>query len=38
MSKLPRRNMGRTGMKPRVLGMGAAFVGHVWRGRDHRHH
>ena len=27
MSKLPRRNMGRTGMKPRALGMGAAFVG-----------
>ena len=29
MSKLPRRNMGRTGMKPRALGMGAAFVSHV---------
>ena len=27
MSKLPRRNMGRTGMQPRALGMGAAFVG-----------
>ena len=29
MSKLPRRKMGRTGMKPRTLGMGAAFVSHV---------
>ena len=27
MSNLPRRNMGRTGMQPRALGMGAAFVG-----------
>lgn len=27
MSKLPRRKMGRTGMQPRALGMGAAFVG-----------
>jgi aryl-alcohol dehydrogenase-like predicted oxidoreductase len=26
MSKLPRRKMGRTGMQPRALGMGAAFV------------
>lgn len=29
MTELPRRNMGRTGMKPRALGMGAAFVSHV---------
>ena len=27
MSNLPRRKMGRTGMQPRALGMGAAFVG-----------
>ena len=27
MSNLSRRNMGRTGMQPRALGMGAAFVG-----------
>ena len=26
MSELPRRKMGRTGMEPRALGMGAAFV------------
>ena len=29
MSTLPRRKMGRTGMQPRALGMGAAFVNHV---------
>ena len=27
MSLLPRRQLGRTGMQPRVLGMGAAFIG-----------
>jgi aryl-alcohol dehydrogenase-like predicted oxidoreductase len=29
MSELPRRKMGRTGMQPKALGMGAAFVNHV---------
>ena len=29
MSKLPRRKMGRTGMQPKALGMGAAFVNRV---------
>ena len=29
MKTLPKRNMGRTGMKPRALGMGAAFINHV---------
>ena len=29
MSELPRRNMGDTGMRPRALGMGAAFIGHA---------
>ena len=27
MSLLPRRQLGRPGMHPRVLGMGAAFIG-----------
>ncbi len=26
MTELPRRKMGNTGMRPRALGMGAAFV------------
>jgi len=29
MKELPRRRMGRTGMRPRALGMGAAFVCHA---------
>ncbi|MBT4979151.1 MAG: aldo/keto reductase [Gemmatimonadetes bacterium] len=29
MSELPRRKMGRTGMQPKALGMGAAFVNRV---------
>ena len=29
MSELPRRKMGNTGMRPRALGMGAAFVSHA---------
>ena len=29
MRELPRRRMGNTGMRPRALGMGAAFVSHV---------
>ena len=38
MSNLPRRNMGRTGMQPRALGMGAAFVGAAGETGNHRHH